>query len=81
MFIAHFVIFEQHVSECRACAALLRRHQRSSALLFESYAEHRLSDSLASRVVENLPEVEGEHVDLERAQMIHLIRQAGYSLT
>lgn len=52
------VIFDQHVCDCPACAALYKRHQRSSAWLFEAFADDRLSHSLARKVLENLPEVE-----------------------
>ena len=39
------VILEQHVADCPACAALLRRHQRACAHLFEAFGEERLTHS------------------------------------
>jgi len=58
------VILEQHVADCRACAALLRRHQRTCANLFEVFSEDRLARSLVSSVFEHLPEMERDRMDV-----------------
>ncbi|MBI4556419.1 MAG: FecR domain-containing protein [Candidatus Hydrogenedentes bacterium] len=58
------VIFEQHVSECRPCSEVVRKHQRSAAFLFEALAEHRLERSLRQQVLEHLPEMENAPSDL-----------------
>ena len=59
------VILEQHVSECATCAALLRRHQRSSAALFEAYSGDRLTRDLSAQVLEHLPELESSRENVE----------------
>lgn len=59
------VIFDRHVGDCPACTALFRRHQRASALMFEAYAEERLTRDLTSAVLENLPELEPGDTDME----------------
>jgi hypothetical protein len=52
------VILEQHLLECRSCAALIRRQKASSALLFEAFSEHRLRDDLTPGIMAHLPEME-----------------------
>lgn len=59
------VILDQHFSDCPVCAAMLRRHQESAALLFEAFASHRLQHSLRQRVMENLPEMQPLRIDVE----------------
>ena len=55
---AERVILEQHLAECAMCTALLRKHQRSAALLFESFAEHQLKTDMRHSVLDHLPEME-----------------------
>ena len=55
---AERVILEQHLAECAMCTALLRKHQRSAALLFEGFAEHQLKKDMRESVIEHLPEME-----------------------
>lgn len=55
---AEVVVLEQHVSGCRPCAAMLHRQKASSALLYESFAEHRLKRDITSSVMAHLPEME-----------------------
>lgn len=62
---AERVICDQHFAECPACSKSLRSAQRLSALLFEAFSEHRLSQSLSQRVVDHLPDIGGESLDLE----------------
>ncbi|MCX5758657.1 MAG: FecR domain-containing protein [Candidatus Hydrogenedentes bacterium] len=59
------VILDQHFGECPTCAAMLRKHQQSAALLFETFAEHRLKRSLRQRVMESLPEMDPLRIDVE----------------
>lgn len=59
------VILEEHVAECAACAAQLRTHQRTSAMLFEAFSTDRLEHSLCQRILNNLPEIEIPEADLE----------------
>lgn len=63
---AERVIFEQHVAECSGCAEQLKKHQRTSALLFEAFSDKKLTHSLRQRIMEHLPEIEpapGESVE------------------
>lgn len=55
---AEKVIFEQHVSECGACTALLRQQKATSALLFEVMSSYRLRNDLCDRVLAHLPEMD-----------------------
>lgn len=55
---AERLIFEQHLTDCRACRALLEAQKASSAMLFEAYAQHRLKESLCVAVMAHLPEME-----------------------
>ena len=59
------VILEQHLSDCAACAGLLRRQQRSSAALFEAYSAGRLTRDLSNQVLNHLPELESDREDVE----------------
>ena len=59
------VILKQHISECKSCTAVLRRHQRSSARLFEAFSEFRLKHDLTQSVLDNLPEMESKIIDIE----------------
>lgn len=52
------LIFEEHVSECRVCSRALKRHKRSTALLFEVFDEHRLRLDLTPAVMAHLPEMD-----------------------
>lgn len=58
------VILDQHVAECHACAALLRKHQRMSARLFEAFGGVRLRRDLKQAVLDHLPELEPSPPDL-----------------
>lgn len=58
---AEKIIFEQHIAECRMCAALLKRQKASSALLFESLREHRLHEDLTPAVMAHLPEMDHDY--------------------
>ncbi len=55
---AEKAILEQHISECRSCAALLKRQRASSALIFEMLGDHRLSRNMAPEIMAHLPEME-----------------------
>lgn len=55
---AERVILEQHLAECAMCTALLRKHQRSAALLYEGFAEHQLKTDMRQSVLDHLPEME-----------------------
>ncbi len=48
------VIFEQHLTECSACAADVRLQKKVSALLFEVLAHDRLQTSLRQGVAERI---------------------------
>lgn len=52
---SELVVFEQHVSECAVCAETLRKQQKTSALLFESLAQDRLTSSVRQDVMKRLP--------------------------
>jgi len=58
------VIVEQHLAQCDACAAVLRRHQQSAAFLFEVLAEHRLGRDLRQSVLDHLPEMDPLRIDV-----------------
>lgn len=58
------LILEHHVEDCRPCKALLRKHQRSSAQMFETLAEYRLPHDLSQSVLENLPEMAFQSSDM-----------------
>ncbi len=58
---AERLILEDHVVECRQCAAKLHDHRRLSATLFEAFSDERLDHSLRASVLENLPEIEPLH--------------------
>ena len=58
------VILEQHVGECRACAALVRRHQASDAELFETFRTVRIDRDMTDYVLSHLPEMERPQVDV-----------------
>lgn len=58
------VIVEQHMAECGACRSSFRRHQSVSALLFESFADRRLTRDLTQSVLENLPELDTVPMDV-----------------
>lgn len=58
------VILQEHLAECSTCREMLRRHRRSSALIFESFSEFRLSRDLTKSVLENLPEMEFPPIDV-----------------
>ncbi len=60
---AERVILEQHIADCKPCAALLRKHQTSAALLFETFEEHRLARGLRQAVLDHLPEMEPSRMD------------------
>jgi len=49
------VVFEQHISECAACAETLRKQQKTSAILFESFAQDRMTHSVRDEVMKRLP--------------------------
>jgi ferric-dicitrate binding protein FerR (iron transport regulator) len=59
------VILEQHLAECKLCTALLRKHQRSAARLFEAFEEHRLANDLKQQVMEHLPEMGPLRINVE----------------
>ncbi|HOE64888.1 MAG TPA: FecR domain-containing protein [Candidatus Hydrogenedentes bacterium] len=61
---AERVMVDQHVRDCRACHALLGKHQRVAALAFEAMAPYKLGRSLRGPVMENLPEMDRRTVDL-----------------
>lgn len=52
------VIMEEHVSDCRQCARMLKRHKRSTAALFELMEEYRLRNDLTPAVMAHLPEMD-----------------------
>lgn len=52
------VMVEEHVGECRVCARSLRTQQRANVLLYDAFAQDRLTRSLRSRIVAHLPEIE-----------------------
>jgi hypothetical protein len=55
-------ILEEHISECRLCAAAYKRQKSTAALLFETFAEHRLDHDLAPMVLAHLPEMDPNHL-------------------
>lgn len=60
------VILEQHMADCPACAALLRKHQRACAHLCEAFVDHRLTHSLVESVLDHVPEMEPvDQLDME----------------
>lgn len=59
------VILKQHISDCRACSALLRKHERMCAGLFEVLADDRLRRDLAPSIMEHLPEMERDPLDVQ----------------
>lgn len=63
--LAEGVIIDQHLAECAACASMLRRQQRTSAMLFETFEPYRLGRELGQRVMEHLPEMEPLRIDVE----------------
>jgi hypothetical protein len=58
------VILEQHVAECAACAELLRRQQRATAFMFESFSPAQLTQDLTDYVLSHLPEMERPQLDV-----------------
>ncbi len=61
---AERVVFDHHVQECPACRALLNRHRRTCAMMFEAFSADRLRDTVRARVLENLPEIDPVDRDL-----------------
>jgi len=59
------LIFEEHVSECRVCSRALKRHKRSTALLFEVYEEHRLHNDLTPGIMAHLPEMDRSSTNVQ----------------
>lgn len=58
------VILQEHLADCAPCRKLLQSHRRSSALIFETFAEHRLSRDLTKGVLEHLPEMAYPPIDV-----------------
>lgn len=67
---AERVILEQHLAECPACSGVLKQHQRSAALLFESLAEYRLRHNLRRHVLDHLPEMEPSRLRARREAQV-----------
>ncbi len=55
---AEKVVIEGHLSECRACSAVLRRQRAQSAFLFEVFEDCRLEQDLTGTIMAHLPEME-----------------------
>lgn len=55
------VVFDQHLSECTACAKQLSLHQANSAMLIEVLSVNRLRHSLRDNVIAHLPEMDHPH--------------------
>lgn len=67
---AERVILEQHLAECPTCSGVLKQHQRSAALLFESLAECRLRHNLRRHVLDHLPEMEPSRLKARREDQV-----------
>lgn len=48
-------IFEEHLGDCIKCQAVLARHRRTSARLYEALAPHQLQRDLTADVMAHLP--------------------------
>jgi len=52
------LILEEHVSGCRVCDRVLKRHKQSTALLYETFEAYRLIQDLSAPVMAHLPEMD-----------------------
>lgn len=52
------LVFEQHLGECRQCAHQLDRQRAAAAMLFDSFADHRMPRSLVPDIMAHLPEID-----------------------
>lgn len=59
------VILKQHMAGCPPCAGRLRDHERVCACLYETLKENRLRRDLVPGIMEHLPEMERDGLDVE----------------
>ncbi|NIA16393.1 MAG: hypothetical protein GWP08_20220 [Nitrospiraceae bacterium] len=62
---AERVILEQHLAECTSCRSIARKQQRSTALLFETFGEHRLRHDLRRHIQNHLPEMAPSRITMK----------------